>query len=180
MRSRTGVAVERVEHLDHGLVRALGDLVSELSSSAPIPRWPELQEIIESPATTLLVARDAGGEVVGSLTLVLFRLPSGMRAWIEDVVVAGSARGAGVGTLLVDTAIRTATEMGARTIDLTSRPDRVAANRLYLRAGFEVRQTNVYRYSLADCPDPPDGTDPPDGADGTDGTDHPDPSGSST
>ena len=37
-------------------------------------------------------------------------------------------------------------ELGAKTIDLTSRPSREAANRLYQRLGFEMRETNVYRY----------------------------------
>jgi ribosomal protein S18 acetylase RimI-like enzyme len=85
---------------------------------------------------------------VGSLTLAVFRLPTGVRAWIEDVVVDGSARGTGVGEALVAEAVRRAGDVGAKTVDLTSRPDREAANRLYLRAGFVARETNVYRRTL--------------------------------
>ena len=99
-----------------------------------------------SDATHLLVARDEAGRVLGSLTLVLFRIPTGLRAWIEDVVVDGEARGQGVGEALNRYAIDVAAERGARSVDLTSRPSREAANRLYRRLGFEPRETNVYRY----------------------------------
>ena len=104
-----------------------------------------------SEATLLLVAVDderAGADaIVGSLTLVLFRIPTGLRAWIEDVVVDGTARGTGVGEALNRRALALAAERGARTVDLTSRPSREAANRLYARLGFERRETNVYRHS---------------------------------
>jgi ribosomal protein S18 acetylase RimI-like enzyme len=93
------------------------------------------------------VAREDDGSVVGSLTLVLFRIPTGVRAWIEDVVVDESARGRGAGEALTREAMRMATEAGARTVDLTSRPTREAANRLYERIGFEERETRVYRIS---------------------------------
>jgi ribosomal protein S18 acetylase RimI-like enzyme len=85
---------------------------------------------------------------VGSLTLVTFRIPTGIRAWIEDVVVDESARGHGVGEALNQAAIEEARHKGAVTVDLTSRPSREAANRLYQRIGFTPRDTNVYRYSL--------------------------------
>jgi ribosomal protein S18 acetylase RimI-like enzyme len=85
---------------------------------------------------------------VGSLTLAMFRIPTGVRAWIEDVVVDESARGRGVGEALTQEALGRARAAGARTVELTSRPSREAANRLYLRLGFEVRDTNVYRFSL--------------------------------
>ena len=105
-----------------------------------------LQEIVDSDATFLLVARDLDGRIVGSLTLVLFRIPTGLRAWIEDVVVDDAAKGQGVGEALNRYAIDVAAERGARSVDLTSRPSREAANRLYRRLGFEPRETNVYRY----------------------------------
>jgi len=94
------------------------------------------------------MARDAAGRIVGSLTLAVFRIPTGFRAWIEDVVVDDSARGAGVGEALVAAALDRAQSLGAKTVDLTSRPSREAANRLYVRVGFESRTTNVYRFSL--------------------------------
>ena len=127
------------------LVEAMVRLLPQLSSSAPAPTSAELDEIATSPATVLLVAR-LDGRIVGSLTLALFRIPTGMRAWIEDVVVDEAARGHGVGDALNRTALEIAAERGARTVDLTSRPSREAANRLYRRLGFQPRETNVYRF----------------------------------
>ncbi len=108
--------------------------------------------MVAASGTHLLVARAApdsaaGGPIVGTLTLVVFRIPTGLRAWIEDVVVDESVRGRGVGEALTLAAIDLAAAAGARTVDLTSRPSREAANRLYRRLGFEQRDTNVYRYS---------------------------------
>lgn len=143
------VTVERVVAADSELLEAMARLVPQLSSSAPPPAADELEELATSPVTTLFVARDGSGVIVGSLTMAIFRVPTGVRAWVEDVVVDGVARGAGVGAALVQAALRLAGEAGARTVDLTSRPDREAANRLYLRLGFEQRQTNVYRYAVA-------------------------------
>lgn len=90
-------------------------------------------------------------KIVGALTLVIFRIPTGLRAWIEDVVVDEAARGHGVGAALTKTAVRIAQGEGARTIDLTSRPSREAANRLYERLGFQLRDSRVYRWSGADA-----------------------------
>jgi ribosomal protein S18 acetylase RimI-like enzyme len=135
--------------VDAELLEAMGRLLPQLSSSAAAPKQHELQEIVSSACTTLLVARDraAGGRIVGSLTLAIFRIPTGVRAWIEDVVVDGAARGKGVGEALSREALRVAAERGARSVELTSRPSREAANRLYRRLGFQPRETNVYRYS---------------------------------
>ena len=130
------------------LVDTFARLIPQLSSSSPPPGHPELVEMGASPATVLLVARDPSGRVSGSLTLVLFRVPTGLRAWIEDVVVDESGRGAGVGEALVVDAVHRAQLAGARSVDLTSRPSRESANRLYRRLGFEERATNVYRRTL--------------------------------
>jgi ribosomal protein S18 acetylase RimI-like enzyme len=138
--------VEAATEVTAELVEAIAGLVPQLSSSSPPPSPAELAEIVESPATTLLVARLPEGEIVGTLTLVVFRIPTGVRAWIEDVVVDDGARGRGVGEALNEEAIRRAVAAGARSVDLTSRPSREAANRLYRRLGFEVRDTNVYRH----------------------------------
>jgi len=123
-------------------------LVPQLSSSASPVTEDEIADIARSPATVLFVARDREGEIVGSLTLVLFRAPTGPRAWIEDVVVDEAQRGGGVGSALVEEALKRAKEAGARTVDLTSRPSREAANRLYVRLGFKERVTNVYRFQV--------------------------------
>ena len=140
------VQVEIADQTTDELVEAFVRLTPQLSSSAPPPGAVELAEIVASPATHLLVARGDDGTILGSLTLVLFRIPTGMRAWIEDVVVDGDARGQGVGDALNRFALDLAAQHGARSVDLTSRPSREAANRLYRRLGFKPRETNVYRY----------------------------------
>jgi ribosomal protein S18 acetylase RimI-like enzyme len=140
------VAVTQATAVSDELVAAFARLIPQLSSSAVPPTREALQEIVSSPATTMLLARDDDGTIIGSLTLVLFRTPTGARAWIEDVVVDEGARGQGAGEALVDEAIRLAAELGVRTVDLTSRPSREAANALYEKVGFRARETNVYRY----------------------------------
>lgn len=143
------------------LLAACHRLVPQLSSSSAPLTAAQLGEIVGSPATVLFVARDGsghggagadgaapGGAILGLLTLAIFRIPTGVRAWIEDVVVDGSARGRGVGEALNRAALDEARRRGARTVDLTSRPSRDAANRLYLRIGFAARDTNVYRFDL--------------------------------
>jgi len=129
------------------LLATMVALTPQLSSSAPPPTVEELQEIVDSPATVLFAARSEEGRILGSLTLALFRVPTGVRAWIEDVVVDSETRGQGVGAALVEAALARAAASGARTVDLTSRPSREEANRLYQRLGFVPRQTNVYRWS---------------------------------
>jgi ribosomal protein S18 acetylase RimI-like enzyme len=140
------VRITQATTVSDELVAAFATLVPQLSSSARAPTPAELEAIVSSPATTILVAEGDDGAIIGSLTLALFRTPTGARAWIEDVVVDESARGQGAGEALVAEAIRLAAEAGARTVDLTSRPSRGAANALYEKVGFCVRETNVYRY----------------------------------
>ena len=143
-----GVTIDEVDTASPEVVDALRALVPDLSRSAPPLTAADVQAIVASPATILLVARDGSGVVLGSLTLVVFRAPTGPRAWIEDVVVAPATRGRGIGEQLVLEALRRAKAAGSRTVDLTSRPSREAANRLYVRLGFSARETNVYRHSL--------------------------------
>jgi ribosomal protein S18 acetylase RimI-like enzyme len=138
--------IDVVESVSSELVEAIASLLSQLSSSSP-PSADELAAIVASPATSLLVARDAAS-ILGTLTLAVFRIPTGVRARIEDVVVDESARGRGIGEALTLRAVDLAREAGARSVDLTSRPAREAANRLYRRLGFEERESNVLRFTL--------------------------------
>ena len=131
------VSVSEATEAGGELVDAFARLIPQLSRSNPPPTQAELDDIIRSQASRLLVAREGAGAIVGSLTLVLFRVPTGIRAWIEDVVVDEGARGHGVGEALNREALR-----------VTSRPAREAANRLYQRLGFKQRDTNVYRIDL--------------------------------
>ena len=122
-------------------------LIPQLSSSSAPISAQELEGIIQSDTTVVFAAR-SDQEIVGLLTLAIFRIPTGVRAWIEDVVVDNQARGKGVGDALNRAALAEAERRGAKTVDLTSRPSREAANRLYQRLGFKQRDTNVYRYDL--------------------------------
>jgi ribosomal protein S18 acetylase RimI-like enzyme len=142
------VEVYEATEVTDELVEAFARLIPQLSSSSAPTSRTELAEITSSEADTLFMARDGDGLIVGSLKLAVFRIPTGVRAWIEDVVVDDSARGAGVGEALVEAAVERARSLGAKTVDLTSRPSREAANRLYVRTGFVARTTNVYRRSL--------------------------------
>jgi ribosomal protein S18 acetylase RimI-like enzyme len=107
-----------------------------------------LESIVASDSSLVLLAK-VDGVIVGSLTLVIFHIPTGIRAWIEDVVVDADARSKGVGEALNKFALEEAKQQGATTVDLTSRPSREVANRLYQRLGFNVRETNVYRYQIS-------------------------------
>jgi ribosomal protein S18 acetylase RimI-like enzyme len=142
------VKVEVAAEASPELVSAMARLIPQLSRSNPPPSLDELQEVVSSPTTDLFVARDDGGTVIGTATLAVFRIPTALRAWIEDVVVDEAAGGQGVGTALVGAMLARARELGCATVDLTSRPSREAANRLYERAGFQRRETNVYRITL--------------------------------
>lgn len=141
------VVVEKASAVTPELVAAFDLLIPQLSSSNPPPSAEQLADIIAAPASVLFIAR-VEGRIVGSLTLATFRIPTGVRAWIEDVVVDGNARGHGVGEALNKAAIEEAQSRGAITVELTSRPSREAANRLYQRLGFVARDTNVYRYTI--------------------------------
>ncbi|AWA43300.1 MULTISPECIES: GNAT family N-acetyltransferase [Trueperella] len=127
------------------LEAAFARLIPQLSSAQPMD-IEQIEQLIAQQAIDLLLYKDEG-EIQGMLTLVTFAIPTGVRAWIEDVVVDDAARGKGAGRALVEAACDLATKRGAKTVDLTSRPSREAANRLYQRCGFEARQTNVYRYA---------------------------------
>ena len=142
------VTIRVADNADAEIVEAYQKLTPQLSSSSPAPTKDELAAIIQSDSATVLVAEDESGTILGSMTLVVFRIPTGVRAWIEDVVVDTEARGMGIGQALNEYAIQLAEQAGAKTIDLTSRPSRESANRLYQRLGFVARETNVYRYSI--------------------------------
>lgn len=141
------LAVEEAAEATPELVEAFAGLIPQLSSSPP-PGRDQLDVLLRTPGTTVFVAR-LDGQIVGMLTLVVFRIPTGVRALIEDVVVDEAARGQGAGEALTRAALDVARAAGVRTVDLTSRPSRDAANRLYLRMGFARRDTNVYRFDLA-------------------------------
>ena len=143
------VDIEVVQKVTDEVVEGFGRLLPQLSKNARPLDADALTAIASAQANSVLIAR-VGGEIVGTLTLVIFPIPTGIRAWIEDVVVDESMRGKEfggkrVGEALTVEAVRIATEAGARTVDLTTRPSRVAAGKLYERLGFEQRDSRVYR-----------------------------------
>jgi ribosomal protein S18 acetylase RimI-like enzyme len=142
--------IDIMHQVNDELMEAFERLVPQLSSSAVVPSRQYMEQMVGSDACSLLVARDdeAGGQIIGTLTLITFRIPTGIRAWIEDVVVDDQVRGKGAGEALTRAALQRARELGAKTVDLTSRPTREAANRLYQRVGFDLRHSNLYRYNL--------------------------------
>jgi ribosomal protein S18 acetylase RimI-like enzyme len=141
--------IVRLTEITDEVEEAFQRLIPQLSSSSAVPTRQQMAEIASNES--LFIARDPqqGGRIVGSLTLVTFRIPTGVRAWIEDVVVEETARGKGIGEGLTRAALARAAELGAKTVDLTSRPTRQAANRLYQRVGFQLRESNLYRYTFA-------------------------------
>lgn len=149
--------VVEVTNVTPELLESIARLIPQLSSSAKIPTADHLERLVSDDASQLLVARDPNQQdrIVGTLTLIIYRIPTGVRAWIEDVVVDESARRQGVGELLCREAIRRARSARARNVDLTSRSARKAANRLYRRLGFSLRVTNLYRYPLEEPESPP-------------------------
>ncbi len=136
-----------IKEYDDDFLDVVNKLLPQLSASAESLSKYDLQEIISSGYTKLLFAEDQK-LLVGTLTLVLFKIPTGIRARIEDLVVDSEARGKGFGKLLIQHAIKLAKDSGAGSIDLTSHPSRKSANVLYKKIGFETRETNVYRYSI--------------------------------
>lgn len=139
--------IRPADRVDDELVSAFADLIPQLSSSSPPPSADALQAIVDSPDSLLYVAR-LDGRIVGSLTLAFYRIPTGLKAWIEDVVVDGGVRGHGVGEAMNRVALAEAVHRGAKNVSLTSRASREAANRLYQRLGFQPYDTNVYRYTI--------------------------------
>jgi ribosomal protein S18 acetylase RimI-like enzyme len=145
--TENSATIEIAENVDDELVAAFEMLIPQLSSSSLAPSRELLTDLVEGADTVVFLAR-LDGAIVGSLTLAFYRIPTGAKAWIEDVVVDDAARGHGVGRLLSEAAVDVARERGAKNVSLTSRPSREPANRLYQGIGFRQRETNVYRYDL--------------------------------
>jgi ribosomal protein S18 acetylase RimI-like enzyme len=141
------IAISELREVTDEVVEAFARLLPQLSTSAAPLSATAIRELVSSPAVTVLIARNDDATIIGTLSLVVFRIPTGTRAWIEDVIVDAAAGRQGTGTALVREAVGRAVQAGARSVDLTTRPARVAAGNLYERAGFTQRDTRVYRYT---------------------------------
>ena len=139
------IVIEPVNEITPDLVKALERLIPQLHPTLPLPSVTELNQILASPATTLLVAREGDGRsVIGTATVVLYRTPSRMHARLENVIVDEPSRGQGAGAALTSEAVRLAQAGGASVIELNTNSRREVANRLYQRLGFERHHTNNY------------------------------------
>lgn len=142
------MTIERLTKIDESVYQAFKKLIPQLTGDENrFPSVKELQRVIQSEDTMVFVAKE-NDEILGTTTLALYRLPSGLKAWIEDVIVDESARGKGVSVALMNHALNAARETGVKKVDLTSQPFRLAANNLYQKLGFELRKTNVYRLTI--------------------------------
>lgn len=141
--------IEQLKGFSLELTAALNRLLKQLNKAVVPLNDKDIKDMLTSSVNRLFVARRLDNkEIVGMLTLVVFRIPYAKKGLIEDVVVGGEYRGKGIGTKLISTAINQARQEKVKYLDLTSHPKRVAANRLYQRLGFEKRNTNVYRIKL--------------------------------
>jgi ribosomal protein S18 acetylase RimI-like enzyme len=140
--------IKRVTGYSNRVYNSVIRLLPQLDPAYPLPTSQDFKEILSGRNTRFIIAELGNKEIAGMLTLIFYRLPTGTKYWIEDVVVDGSFRGTGIGKALVLHAVDISRSMGAKSVDLTSRPFRIAANKLYRNLGFELRETNVYRYSV--------------------------------
>lgn len=140
--------VELAKKADQELLDAFQRLIPQLTTNNPPPDLDYLHQLLQDSSCSLLLAREKAGRIIGALTLTVYRVPTGVRSIIEDVIVDHAERGQGIGQALMERAIQIAREKGASNIALTSNPLREAANRLYLRLGFKMRKTNAYQLKL--------------------------------
>ena len=147
MPNEADVEIEALESVTPEFLKALHRMIPQLAPGTPLPSREQMEAVIGSSSNTLLAAR-VNGKTIGTLTLTMIVTPTGVTGWIADVVVDQLIRGKGIGEKLVREGIAQAAAKGARYVDLSSRPAREAANRLYLRIGFHKRETNYYRYLL--------------------------------
>ncbi|NTU55678.1 MAG: GNAT family N-acetyltransferase [Anaerolineales bacterium] len=142
--------IEQVSRLTDEIFDAVQRLVPLLGTHKPIPSWDDLTLLLDSENSRLLIARFPASDspIAGMLTIALYRVPTGGRSIVEDLVVDDQFRGRGIAKALLQSAVEIAREAGANGVALTSNPQRVEANQLYLRMGFKKRQTNAYFYEL--------------------------------
>ena len=142
-----GIKINQLTTASQDVLNRINSLLPVLSEDMPLLTYDKLVEIINSDNITIFVAEE-NGEIVGMMTFVTYRIPSGLKAWIEDVVVDNSKQGKGIGRSLIEKAIEYADQLNIIKVDLTTAPFRVAANALYQMIGFTKRETNVYRILL--------------------------------
>lgn len=140
--------IELITEATDDLFEVFQRLVPQLTSNNPPPTRMDLRALVESETSFLLTAMGDDGYIVGAACVTVYRVPTGMRSIIEDVIVDKESRGRGIGEALVRRALEIAHAKGAPAVTLTSNPGRQEANRLYRRMGFVLRETNAYLYKF--------------------------------
>jgi ribosomal protein S18 acetylase RimI-like enzyme len=152
------MGIEQLKEVTDEFLIALERLMPQLTTFSPIPSRQLIEHVLANPGTSLWISRDDHHSICGMLTLVIYSSPTGKHAWIEDVVVDENNRGQGHGKKITQAALDHAHTQGVKAVSLTSRPNRIAANHLYQKMGFELQETNTYRYHFPASPakDKPD------------------------
>ena len=143
------INISELTEASSSVLQSINELLPQLSSSAQVISMDRLSELVESDNTIIFLGTDDSGQILGMLSLIVMKIPTGNKAWIEDVVVDQSARGKGMGKALTDHALERAKELAVKSVDLTSRPSRETANMLYQSLGYQIRETNVYRHKIS-------------------------------
>lgn len=143
------ITIEQLKTFSQDLTPKINNLLAQLGSDSKALNDGDIKDIIESQSNRFFVVRESvNKEIVGMLTLIIYRIPAWKKGWIEDVVVDKKYRGKGIATKLINYAIENAKACGVLSLNLTSRPERENANKLYIKLGFKRRDTNVYRIEL--------------------------------
>jgi ribosomal protein S18 acetylase RimI-like enzyme len=143
------INISELTETSSSVLQSINALLPQLSSSAQVISMDRLSELVESDNTLIFIGTDESGQILGMLSLIVMKIPTGNKAWIEDVVVDQSARGKGMGKALMNHALEKAKELAVKSVDLTSRPSREKANMLYQSLGYQIRETNVYRHKIS-------------------------------
>ena len=143
------INISELTEASSSVLQSINELLPQLSSSAQVISMDRLSELVESDNTIIFLGTDDNGQILGMLSLIVMKIPTGNKAWIEDVVVDQSARGKGMGKALMDHALERAKKLAVKSVDLTSRPSRESANMLYQSLGYQIRETNVYRHKIS-------------------------------
>jgi ribosomal protein S18 acetylase RimI-like enzyme len=143
------INISELTETSSSVLKSINELLPQLSSSAQVISMDRLSELVESDNTLIFIGTDESGQILGMLSLIVMKIPTGNKAWIEDVVVDQSARGKGMGKALMNHALEKAKELAVKSVDLTSRPSREKANMLYQSLGYQIRETNVYRHKIS-------------------------------
>ncbi|MFA6770641.1 MAG: GNAT family N-acetyltransferase [Bacteroidales bacterium] len=140
------IKISRVKEFEQECFVAVRELMIQLVNQEQLPSKEQFVKLLNSANSQLFIAQLANSQIVGTMTIATYEIPSGKRLWIEDVVVDVDYRGKGIGRELITFAIEHCRSIGAQDIRLTSRPTRVNANKLYIKAGFKKSDTNAYVY----------------------------------